>query len=669
MPDLEEAGARITSKALHGALKQRYPQADSDLPEMDEQRLLQVIARLQIAELEGSPIVDHIASEDPGFHLHDGHYATIAFLDECCRAALGEAEFSPAIQGSLRSGMPSLIRAAIVEGLITVSKGHGVLDVMDQLIDVSIGWTEKSDKLLTKIKELIESSIASLSMISESQLSTPQVKKSRDKFLADLCADIAKFSTKEQDRIAKLEERLVASETGLLKTNRARNLAAQMLNEKMAGKSLPQDIVDFLQGPWYDSLQLLLVRQGTQGEDWARASKLTETLIWTLEFNAQQQEVPSPTGNESSSADVGTANDSASDQESDTDAPDSDDAADRAAAAKQANARVIAEQQRLYRIIEHLPDELNELLVSLEYQDDSQDNALAAIDAALVGVMTGEPLENCSHEPLPCDVLGKDAAFSQSLLSQVNKINTGQWFVFEPQDQPPQQIKLVLKLDDMQQLLFTNRSGIKVLQSSFDEFAYFMSSEFARPISTAKHLSSIVRTTLHKIGSDYLKHQKSAEAAKTDQDSGEAAKRIAQIQAMREANRKKHAEKEEKEMASTQVFLAAVKEKSNAPENQAALKEAAIAVSKLNTGAWVRIPGPGREPTESKLAVKLQALDKYIFVNRAGIKLGVFTEDQLIDMLVTNECEILDSGTEVEDTLVKTVIELRKSRSLAHDNQ
>jgi hypothetical protein len=670
MAKSETASVRLTPKNLHDALWQRYPPPDSDLPKMDEQKLLQVVARLQFTDLEGSPIVDRAISDNTLFSLQDDHYAIIAFLDDCFRIAVGQAAFSPAIQTSLRSGMPGLIRAAIVEGLITISKGHGVLDVMDQLTKLAIGWTEKSDKLLTDIKEFIESSMASLTIISESQISTPQVKKSRDKMLADLCSDIAKFSTEEQHRIAVLEERLIVSQTGLIKTNRARNETAQFLNEKMSGKSLSSGVIDFLQGPWYDSLQLLLVQQGTQSDDWSRASKLTETLLWTMESKIPQHDSRAATGHESGTAKVAPANDSISNQGSDADAQDSEDSTHRTSTINQEDTSDIEDRQKLVRIIEHLPEELRDLLVSLEYQDDSKNTALALIESAHLDIITGQAPESSSYEPLPCEsgLPGIDADISQSLLSQINKIQPGQWFVVEPMGKPPQQIKLVLKLDDMQHLLFTNRRGIKILQASFDKFAYFLSSEIARPIPSAEHLSSIVRAKLKELVVDFLGQQKSAESAKADQKQSQVSRRSAEVQAVAEENIKTQQEKK-KELASRQEFLAAVNEKSHAPENQSALKQAELAVSKLNVGAWVRIPGPEQEPVQCRLAVKLQAPDKYIFANREGMKLGNFSKDQLIDMLVTKECEILDSHSKVEDTLANTVNELRTRGSLTDDNE
>lgn len=759
MPTSRDSGAKITLKTLHTALKQRYPRATTDLPIMDEQTLLQTIAELPVDAVPGnSSVQERIQSANPDYSLHDDHYLVISFLDDCCSTVLRNAEFPDAIQNPLGTGVRSLIRAAITEGLTNVSRSHGVLDVLDQLIKLAIGWTDTSDKLNTTIKEQIESSIASLSIVSDSKVSDPKVKTSRDTFLDNLATDIKNFHDKEQQRVHKLEERLVASETGLLKTNRARNLAAQMLNENMDGNPLPGNIIDFLQGPWYDSLQLILVRQGLQSEDWFRATKLTETLIWTFQF--ENQEAPDSIDEEYEALE---SIDEVSDEVptdlllSETNDSVSIEAVDISAVEEvefDANARVAfnlqeenqekegeddqvdfsiqdssvsepeptstkatfqiddsgdiedienisfdtenfseviesansdgtppsnspfdgatdEEHQKLYRIIEHLPDELKELLVSLEYQADSKNSELAAIESAHVSIITGDQLTLVPHVPLACDpdFLGSETAISQSLLAEVNKIDPGQWFVFEPQDQPPQHIKLVLKLDDLQQLLFTNRNGLKVLQTSFDEFAYFLSSEFARAIPSTGQLSSFIRTSLNKIVSDYVENQQSAKQAKSKSEVRQAVRRAARIKAMAEANSKLHEAQKLKEMQSTQMFLTAIKEKAHTKDNEANFLAAEKIFNGLNVGAWMKLPGIGRKPTECKLAVKLQAQDKYIFVDRTGLKQGEFNKQQLIELLVVKECTILESESGFEDALETVVSGLRKHRSLDYDNE
>jgi|TARA_B100001964_G_C13691000_1_gene361771 hypothetical protein len=58
---------------------------------------------------------------------------------------------------------------------------------------------------------------------------------------------------------------------------------------------------------------------------------------------------------------------------------------------------------------------------------------------------------------------------------------------------------------------------------------------------------------------------------------------------------------------------------------------------------------------------------KYIFANRAGIKLAEYTPSQLSNLIVTENSEILDTGTEFEDVLTNVVTGLRDNRTKSYE--
>ena len=152
--------------------------------------------------------------------------------------------------------------------------------------------------------------------------------------------------TKEHSRINKLEERLIASEQGRLRSQKARNTTAIMINKAMRGAKLPGPIINFLQGPWFDSIQLLALTKGLTSEEWFRASKLTETLIWTFQpMNGDDDEQQK------------------------------------------------RDKQRLYRIVESIPGEIRDLLVSLEHNLDQVETSLDEIEAEHVLVVTDQTLD------------------------------------------------------------------------------------------------------------------------------------------------------------------------------------------------------------------------------------------------------------------------------------
>ncbi|MBL6690454.1 MAG: DUF1631 family protein [Pseudomonadales bacterium] len=91
-------------------------------------------------------------------------------------------------------------------------------------------------------------------------------------------------------------------------------------------------------------------------------------------------------------------------------------------------------------------------------------------------------------------------------------------------------------------------------------------------------------------------------------------------------------------------------------------------MAKLNVGAWLRLPAADGELEECKLAVRVTAADKLIFVSRTGVKVGDYTSEQLITLLVAGEGEIDDAGVEFEDTLAQVVSKLRQDRDKSYDD-
>jgi hypothetical protein len=236
-----------------------------------------------------------------------------------------------------------------------------------------------------------------------------------------------------------------------------------MINHATRNHLVTQTLIDFLYGPWFDSVQLIALNSGFESEDWQRAKKITETLVHTYQ----------PTDNE-----------------------DED---------------VAKITQHLYRVIEHLPGEIKSLLVALAHNTALAESALQVIELDHVSIVSGQALTYTEFEPLESD----DAVLINSkvgkiLLRKVEFLEVGQWFTFtegERDNKGAVCIKLVLKLDDVRQLLFTNRNGMKVLQKSYEEFAYYLSSHTVKILHREGGFTSTYKIYLEGLITEYKKHQ------------------------------------------------------------------------------------------------------------------------------------------------------------------
>ena len=239
------------------------------------------------------------------------------------------------------------------------------LALADLIAESAIGWNDSLGRSGDRLLKTIRSAVDKL-----------------PENIDDAGTELGQFLDGEAKRIVKLESRLVATETGKLRAQQARSMAAELINAAMAGASLPAAISEFLKGPWFGSIQLVLLNRGIKSADYQRATKLTETIVWSM-------------------------------QPIDTSA---DDAAEQT--------------QRLYRIVEDLPNEVRDLLVALEHSKQATDDALDAIGAAHFKVISGEGLDYEPFTLLDVDERGLRASVSKALMKRVSALTEGQWFTF-----------------------------------------------------------------------------------------------------------------------------------------------------------------------------------------------------------------------------------------------
>lgn len=599
----------VTPRQVVDALKHRYVGDESRATNVSSEDLAAFIRTYEIDQLPADhALLPLIASKQTDWIPAGADIAVLHAVKDCMTMIYKLIDLEPEIGDRLKVVTPLLAAELLIHPALPLSEVRfSVFTILDRVLDATIGWSadqgRAGEKLIAEVTEVLES------------LQQPDVNYEA------LETKLVAFLDKEQGRIKKLEERLAASEAGKLRSSRGREIAAQMINDSMQDNQLPQSIIGFLQGPWFESMQLLAINKGVDGDDWARATKLTETIIWTYQPIM---------------------------------------AKDLATAAE--------EKQRLYRIVEHLPSEVRDLLLALEHSGAESAHALEDIEADHVAIVSGEELDFVPFEPIPIsgNTMSQRTSVSRILLRKVKHLQPGQWFSFDDQSKSAR-IKLVLKLEDVKQLLFTNRNGMKALEKSFDEMAYLMSSSVIKPLNHEAVFSSTFATFYQGLVDEHQRKLKLAETA----DQEEADRESARLKALQEAEALARTREEEEQKRSAEEKenrLERAKLEASKSENQEKVAEYTEKVGSLNVGAWLKLPAADGELEECKLAVRVTAVDKMIFVNRTGLKMGEYSSEQLITLLVAGECEIDDSGVEFEDTLAQVVSKLRQDRDKSYDD-
>ncbi len=597
----------VTARQVVEALKSRYVETDPTSPNVTASDVADFFRSMpdDMVPLDHS-LLEVVANNKSDWVISGSDIAILHSVRDCMNMIFNLIDLDDEISDRLRLVTP-IISAELLENPSAPLDAvrFSIFTILDLLIDATIGWASDQgragEKLLTEVNTVIDA------------------LHSGDPDFQALESNLKAFLDKEQGRIHKLEERLAASESGKLRSQKGRTIAAQMINEAIESNQLTMSIAKFLKGPWYESMQLLAITRGIDGDDWVRASKLTETIVWTYQPIDEADQTKANTT-----------------------------------------------KQRLYRIIEHLPTEIRDLLLALEHSGDETESAMNAIDEDHVAIVSGQALEYIDVEPLEVEgnVLIERTSVSRILLRKVTNLEPGQWFTFN-EGEKSARIKLVLKLEDIKQLLFTNRNGMKALEKSFDEMAYLMSSSVVKPLNHSAVFSSTFAAIYQGLVDEHQKKLKRAEQADVEQAHKEAERE----RAIQEANmlaRAKEEEAQRQKDAAKEDRLNQAKQEAAKSENQGKVQELTKVVASLNVGAWLTLPAADGQMEECKLAVRVG--EKLIFVSRTGVKVGDYSSEQLITLLVAGQGKIEDAGVEFEDTLAQVVSKLRQDRNKSYDD-
>jgi hypothetical protein len=409
---------------------------------------------------------------------------------------------------------------------------------------------------------------------------------------------------KEHLGYKKLEAVLADKELANLAIVQAKLQAARLLNQEMSGQNLPMFTIFLLQGAWLEFLREIVVHYGEESREFSNAAKLTAALIWSLQ---------------------------------DTD-----------------------NKNKQQKIMESLPKKIVDFGQKLKFDTSNIETAVADIQEEFELIKEGTPSEPCEFELLE---LGENAddkglVMADSLRKELESISTSDWFLFDDKkdsDEKVARLKVIVNSAQTGRMLLTNQNRRKAMQLNYGQVATYLTDGTIKPLIArhntceliSVHLSHILQTV-----SDQNKKKKELE------DTEEQQKVTEEYIEDRKAN---HAENQQRQKR----IIARKKKRSMALRRKAKqkLELAQNAVEQLRPNAWVKLPLMVGTLTPAKLVAIIPGNEKYIFANRAGIKVAEYSASQLSNMLITENSEILDTGDEFEQVLSDVVVGLRLNKN------
>jgi hypothetical protein len=578
-PDLLEAAAMTVGSTTDlKALKRRLMRAYPHVPKLNQQPtaiawITALLSTLNQSSDIQSPLLERLAtasSEDfDELCLDKLTYALLAWVDDTFRTTLKTYPLDGHLAAQLQTLLPLVAAVAISEEEFLAIGEHPLQRLLDSICVSAIGWNRSLGKtgqpLLEKIQQCCEQSLEFFELQEHS--------------FEDILNEFENFLHTEATNAERTRSRVIESETGRLKAASARLTAARELNQLMLDKHLPLAIVEFLQGTWFSSLQLILILQGPDSDEWSRAVRVTKALVQSVQPFDSTDDV---------------------------------------------------HRKRLYKIIPKIPRELRALMVSLEDDSDAMQRALKDVEETHFQLLRDRPLSYHDYALIELEGAAARRRVSKHMLAQVEELQVGQWFVIRQDDGHSLRACLSLKLQEYDQLLFTNRAGARVLQKSFEDFAYLLSSGSAHALQPTNAFSQSLQRTagLAQAGTDLPPANLTTVIAATP------APKPPERAVATPATKIEHSQR--------------IIESDQPPE--------------MAIGTWVVLSNDGQRRL-CKLAAKMSDKDWYLFVNRKGKRDCELSSDSLKALVAAGEIEFVADVSRFEETVDTIVQDFRKLAS------
>lgn len=411
----------------------------------------------------------------------------------------------------------------------------------------------------------------------------------------------------ERRRQYKLEENLTQAEQQNLVADNARQETAEMINQQMAGQPLALFIIFMMQGAWYEFAQKIYTRYGVKSDQWNKVTELTKLLVWTLRPQAEA-----------------------------------------------------AKQQQLFV---SLPKDINAFAAEVDFDTTDVTQCLGDVEAEYEAINEGNPSPPCDFDPLDTSTNGGiQGELEAHLRTEVESIDVGAWYLYDDKkeaDEKIARIKLIINNPTSGRLVFTNQNRRKVMHMTYMEFASRLSTATVKTLDLSSPLREIAKEHLNEI----ITTIKAQKARELKEEQSEQRKQISKQFLAQQKTLIGDETKRLKQRAALKKRRAKILRE----KVQKKLESANHAVGSLRPDAWVKLPLMEGTQTPCKLVAVVSASDKFIFANRAGIKVAEYTASQLSHMIVSENSEILDTGAEFENVLATVVTGLRENKNKSFD--
>lgn len=414
-------------------------------------------------------------------------------------------------------------------------------------------------------------------------------------------------------QVGKLRARLLETEQGAARQRRADQTARALIGRALQGRKLPPAISKFILDHWYRLLKQAIWQDGVDGEACRHGSKLLEWLVWVGDPSLSDQD-----------------------------------------------------RNRLYHVGEQIGDRILDVW-QRTFRLPLAAGTLDGIEEVMVARLRGEPAE--LHDALASSQAfawdGAWLGFTGADVGAVKEVE-GEWFV-EGEGRSEQRRYFFALLEDTAEILWTNGAGVKQGVQPWAEFKAACDKGSLRPLPRLTPFGQVLSETVELLAKVSGKQRRQRELAA--EQARIRAEALRQERAQAEAARRAEEEAREAELARQRAVAEQQRLEDERLEQERLLREQTLIAQKqvdgIQLGGWIVVAPDqdGDEPVRLKLAVRINASRKLVFVDRLGLNRREYRDEALVEGVLRGQVRVLDSSAEFDDALSRVVGRIRVGRN------
>ena len=420
-------------------------------------------------------------------------------------------------------------------------------------------------------------------------------------------------SSRRSAQVGRLRQRLLDTEQGAARQRRADQTARALLGRALEGRQLAKPVVNFIFDVWFGLLKQAAWEEGMDGEAFRHGSRLLEWLVWLGDPTLSDKD-----------------------------------------------------QDRLYHVGEQIGDRIHEVWNRI-FDTPLPADALSGIDQVLVSRLRGEPQElepalppqaqfTWNSEWLNASTPGPEAVTAVQ----------GHWYV-QGEGAREQRRYFFALLEDTAEILWTNGAGVKLGLQAWSDFEAEYREGVVRLLPDLTPFGKVLADTvevLARVSEKQVKQREQAAQAARDRAEALRREREATEKARRAQEARQAAELERQQQMAEKRRLDDEKAEQDRIAREKLL-QARKQVAGIKLGGWITLvpDEPETEPLRLKLAVRINASRKLVFVDRLGLNRREFFEDPLADEILAGRVRVMGTKAEFDDTLSRVVGRIRVGRN------